>query len=379
MPKLKIIIIFMIFIILILTVGCRQRIIESPENPDNHLPLEELALNSEEPPTEPIIEPEVVTEPPTDYEEPTTEPVTEPITDALTTVEPTIETTVPTTAEPTTVAPTAEPTTAQNIIIQNLNVETVTESIIPIQVPADNNAVQNNNIDEDDGNQEETREEETEPPPEVSDNSEDIITLEEIPERSGEMALSDEGSGTVGIIVDQYAEFLNTSLITLYECQQYYIYYEHVNDYQTINRNSPEHKLIIETSAYNVGEKLMDDALTVSGDWVLRKNPNLIIKCVGDDILGGSVNDTDRAKSLSEDILSRPEWEGMSAVINRNIILISEELLSSDDGRLLAKLYIASAMYPELFTGIEVSDFRLQLKEAGGKDFTDGVYFYLNR
>ena len=372
MSKFKAAAFIIIFLILILITGCRERIIETSEIPDITQPSEELAVNTET--TEEIIaEPTTIPEPATEYTEP---PTTSAPTESVTTSPPTTapETTTPPTTEPATLPPTEPvietepPTTAA----PNLIIEIVEKATEIIQIPKED--ITNK---ETIGNAESTESTQNSTLPEISSDSEEIITIpNEIPEEKAETVLSDDGIGTIGIIVDQYADFLTTSLLTLYECQRYYIYYEGINEYQTINRASDEHKIIIEASAFNVGEKLKDDALTVTPDWVLRKNPSMIIKCVGSDTLGVNITDATAAKSTVEDIRNRPDWDKIGAVMSKNIILVSEELLSSKDGQLLMKLYIASVMYPELFTGVEISDFCLQIKEAGGNDYSTGMFFY---
>jgi hypothetical protein len=58
------------------------------------------------------------------------------------------------------------------------------------------------------------------------------------------------------------------------------------------------------------------------------------------------------------------------------VLLLSAQLLSTDEGRLIAKLYIARAMHPALFSEINIAAFYQQIKDAGGVDFADGMFFY---
>ena len=211
-----------------------------------------------------------------------------------------------------------------------------------------------------------------------ADSGGGTVTIDEPSEEAaGETNLESEGYGAIGTIVDSYTELLKSGLGALYECEKGYVYFENITDFLTVNRSSPEHMLITEAGGYNVAEKLKSNALNVDSGWVLRKNPTVIVKCVSSDILGKNVTDSTRAAGVAAGILSRDGFAGISSVINRDVVLISEELLATADGRLLAKLYMARAMYPPLFAGEDViGEFCAQIRYAGGADYTVGMYTY---
>ena len=164
---------------------------------------------------------------------------------------------------------------------------------------------------------------------------------------SGQEALSDaDGSATVGLIIGEYGEILEEGLGSLYECQLGYVYFELTEDYRTVDNQSDIHSLITGAGGYNVAEKKHD--ATVDDGWIIRKNPTLIVKCVGSDVLGGSVSDTKAAKNEYERLISRSGWNGIGAVIEGRVMLVSEELLKDDAGRFMLKILLKSGMYPEL-------------------------------
>ncbi|MCL1787552.1 MAG: hypothetical protein FWG38_06160, partial [Defluviitaleaceae bacterium] len=134
------------------------------------------------------------------------------------------------------------------------------------------------------------------------------------------------------------------------------------------------HDLIIDSGGFNAAGRRGSDALTVDAAWVQRQNPSLIIRTVPADILGPGITDTSRAQSLRADILDRPGLEGVNAVIHRQVLLLSEALLQTDTGRLIAKLHIAQAMYPTLFTDVNLADLYSDIAGAGGTDYTRGVF-----
>ena len=199
------------------------------------------------------------------------------------------------------------------------------------------------------------------------------VTLDEISTEGGETRPADEG-GTVGMIMDEYTQLLTQGLGTLYECQMIYLYLEQPTDYLTVNRHAAQHQLILDSGGYNVAEKRGDDKLRVDDAWILRKNPGVIVKFVDRDALGAGVYDSTAAKSLYDAIAARPGWAGVSAVINNNILLLSDTLLESDAGRFIAKLYISKSLYPTLFAEVDVDTVCAQTLDAAFGSDAGGMY-----
>lgn len=191
-----------------------------------------------------------------------------------------------------------------------------------------------------------------------------------VPEAGSGQARPSEEGDTIGAIVDQYTGLLNEGLGTLYECHIPYVYLELPSDYQTVNQHSPLHAFLLESGGYNAAEFRGDDALTVDTAWITRKNPAVIVKFVPSSVLGAGAKDTQAAAAFYSQFVSREGWGGLSAVINRRVILLSEELLSSENGKFIGKLYLARAMHPELFSGFDVDALKGQV--LGGS----GCYYY---
>lgn len=194
-------------------------------------------------------------------------------------------------------------------------------------------------------------------------------------DEGGETKPNDEG-GAIGTVVDEYTEFLDAGLGSMYECQKGYVYFETTAEFTTVNRADDRHRLILDAGGYNCGDKLKGDALVVDAGWVLRKNPTVMVKCVGADVLGEGISDTTAAAAVRAEFVSREGLDGASAVINGRVLLLGERLFESNEGRLLAKLYIARELYPTLFGEDDIADFAARIKDAGGEDFTAGVYAY---
>ncbi|MCL2593375.1 MAG: hypothetical protein FWD82_08445, partial [Defluviitaleaceae bacterium] len=70
-------------------------------------------------------------------------------------------------------------------------------------------------------------------------------------------------------------------------------------------------------------------------------------------------------------IISRAGWGAIEAISNNRIILLSEQMLESDETQLVAKLLISRLMYPTLFSDIDIDSL---IDELMGQ--TEGVYVY---
>jgi len=203
----------------------------------------------------------------------------------------------------------------------------------------------------------------------IADNSITIIELND--EVSGQTTTDNDEGGAIGLIIDQHTELLKQGVGSLYPCDMGNVYFEKTEDFLTVENGSQEHILIKEAGGLNVAEMLRPTALKVHEDWVIRKNPDSIVKCVSGEVLGHNVHDIMPAVKAYTDFCSRQGWETIIAVANKNVILLSEELFFTEEGRLAAKLYIASAMYPTLFSNIDLNEY---CRRIFGED--SGIYVY---
>ena len=101
-------------------------------------------------------------------------------------------------------------------------------------------------------------------------------------------------------------------------------------------------------------DSVSSDSVEVSSEWVLEKNPEIIIK--RDDFLGLDATEADAEKKLNEFIDGRPGWKELSsAVRNERVYLIEGDLIFSP--RYLAgRCYLAKWLQPELFEDFNPED-----------------------
>ena len=108
--------------------------------------------------------------------------------------------------------------------------------------------------------------------------------------------------------------------------------------------------------------KLQNDALIVDDGWIQRKDPGVIVKVV---------------KTVCGALKAREGWSGLDAVRNGRVILLSEELLSSQARRTGAAVLLAKAMYPSLFSDTDAEEaLRAHTQEAYGAP-ASGTFIYV--
>ena len=173
-----------------------------------------------------------------------------------------------------------------------------------------------------------------------------------------------------------YTVLLRDRLDTLFECKRLTVYWETAEDHVTVFKTSPEHELILTAGAYDVSARLLRENLRVDDGWIGRKDPEVIVKAVDGSVLGRNVSSTTAARAVYRELLARPGFAQISAVKNKRILLLSEELLSTPYFRAAAALLVAKAAYPELFADTDAgAALELLTQEAVGAS-PAGVYFY---
>jgi len=179
-----------------------------------------------------------------------------------------------------------------------------------------------------------------------------------------------------------YKVLLKERTGNLFECKRLHVYWEGVKDHLTVYKDSPEHALILSAGSYDVSARLMKENLTVDDGWVVRKNPEVIVKVVEGDILGKAVINPSGAKAVYDELLRRADWQNIDAVKNGRVILLSEELLENDYTRTAAELIVAYTAVPSIFEDVLPDEaalgeaVRALLEESGGESQAGISYYF---
>ena len=178
-------------------------------------------------------------------------------------------------------------------------------------------------------------------------------------------------------LLQYYTVLLQDRVDRLYECQRAYVYWETIRDHVTIFKSSDEHRFILDAGAYDVSSRLLEDRLTVDDGWVVRKNPGVIVKIVGREVLGSGVFSDDAAEKLSGKLAGREGWRGIDAVRQNRLVLMSEELFEAPYLQTGAMLLLAKTASPEVFGDVDAGEALKQLIEEATGAAAAGIYFYV--
>jgi len=335
--KYRMIAVFALLIILMGLGGCRYRISldesHSPPSVETHLPIQYAQDLPEEPPDSHIVPPDEMTKPDPEVKPPDDE------------TEPPLE------------------------YIPVVYVDAIVDDFSPLVVE----------IEDDEARRYGTEDTET---PENDDHIigveadeenevENIITIEQPSDVDDDAVIGADG-GVVGLITT-YSTLLRQGVNSIFPCQLLNIYAETPEELVTVARGSEIYRLMEDSGGINVSSRLTADGLAVTADWVVRRNPDIIVKFVDGSVLGNGITSTHAASDMLASMMARPDWSAIEAVRNNRIILLSEQMLDTEATRLSAQLLIAYMMYPELFDGININSVVARLMED-----MDGIYFSLS-
>lgn len=166
----------------------------------------------------------------------------------------------------------------------------------------------------------------------------------------------EEQGDEVALVEGEYEKLLREGFGGLYPCQFVLVYAEDEEEYRSFASASAVNSLLLSSGGESVTSSLFSFSGEVSAEFLVMANPELVVKFVGSDILGREVSSLEGAILKQNEILSREELKEVSAVKTKSVLVLSKELLSSEGGKLAARLILARAMYPSLFPSLNLSE-----------------------
>lgn len=112
--------------------------------------------------------------------------------------------------------------------------------------------------------------------------------------------------------------------------------------------------------AKNAGGRYLGDELSGTGiqdvdaEWVIARNPDVIIFSAGNSILGYDITSDSNVTAAIDEFLKRPEFSDVNAVKNKKIYMVSHPyILCGGASGLIGTIYYAKWLYPDLFSDID--------------------------
>lgn len=133
------------------------------------------------------------------------------------------------------------------------------------------------------------------------------------------------------------------------------VYFEGYGDYSTVSQGSGGDELVNWAGGINIAGQENVKYPKVSAEWVLQKNPQVIIKTVSSNskAMGEGYTDKTSVKALYDNVLSRTGWSELAAVKNNKVVLLAQDIGTTPEGSIVGLLYMVKTMYPDKFADID--------------------------
>lgn len=137
------------------------------------------------------------------------------------------------------------------------------------------------------------------------------------------------------------------------------------------------HEMVVAAGGTDIAADIDVPSATVSSEWVLERNPEVIVaRAMPPNLLGYGVSTDEGAKGEWQEIMDRPGWELIDAVKNERVYLLAFEICSAPRAP-IGILYMAKWSYPDLFEDLDPgqvhSDF---LERFFGFEEYEGIFAY---
>jgi len=130
------------------------------------------------------------------------------------------------------------------------------------------------------------------------------------------------------------------------------VYLEGYSDYKTVSKGSGGDQLLEKAGGKNIAADEPVPFPEVSPEWVVSKNPQVVIKAVSSRVPSGYGETGEAMKKKRDEIMSRPGWEAIDAVKNGRVYVLSSDIYTSPRTP-VGIIYFAKWLYPELFADLD--------------------------
>ena len=154
---------------------------------------------------------------------------------------------------------------------------------------------------------------------------------------------------------DKYQNLINERIANVPESERPTVFFEmHGGAFRTGIPGSQYYQQVELAGGRNIAKSLEGSSLAsvpeVSAEWVAEYNPDYMLK--ESTAFGFTVTSDESISAIYDDIKKRPGMEGVTAIKEDNIIMISVSLLSSP-GYIVGECYLAKELYPDLFQDLD--------------------------
>jgi len=151
------------------------------------------------------------------------------------------------------------------------------------------------------------------------------------------------------------------------------------NEFSVRSGDSPLHPMIVGAGGKNIGEDLTG-SVKVDVEWIVDRDPEIIVFSAANTYCGYDFDDNSELAALYDNFMSRSDFEGVSAVVNKKVYFINyAHLCVGGASGTIAEAYMGSWFQPDLLTDIDPQVIQQEFLEIQGVDFDvseHGVFVY---
>lgn len=178
--------------------------------------------------------------------------------------------------------------------------------------------------------------------------------------------------------LNKYTDIINERLAEVTEEEKVNVFWEGYSDYKTVAKGTGGHGIIESAGGINIAGNEPVDYPEISDEWVIEKNPDVIIKVASSSnpVLGLGIEDSTNAKSIYDTLTSRAGWSELDAVKNNKTYVISSEISTTPQGSVIGSLYLATWLYPDKFEDINPEQVHKEMLEKFYGLDAKGIWTY---
>ena len=192
-------------------------------------------------------------------------------------------------------------------------------------------------------------------------------------EESDRVSASESGAAADSAL-QYYRLLLEERTNSLFECKRKLCYLEMPEKYVTIQKSGQMHALLSKAGIYSASARLKENDLIVDAGWIVRKNPDMVVKIVPSGFLRNGSGKADAERILQE-IRHREGFDGISAVKSRSMLLLSEDVILNPCMECAGALILAFHAYPELFDDVDLGTAIGMLRDESGLEGLTELYY----
>ena len=129
------------------------------------------------------------------------------------------------------------------------------------------------------------------------------------------------------------------------------VYVESYSKYNAVGPGSGAHEMCVMAGGHNIGSDFTIPYPQVTPEWVLAKDPHLIIKVTSLSNCYAMI-DSGPLKGIRRKIMARPAWDNIQAVKNGKVYVMAGDIWTGPRA-IIGTSYMAKWFHPEIFKDLQ--------------------------